>query len=63
MYVIHEPKISNVNYEYKFLPHMKKPSRFFPEMNDRNVVSGNIGYVSERLIDVNLRKCLKILFL
>lgn len=63
MYVMHEPKISNVNYEYKFLPHMKKPSRFFPEKNDRNVVSGNIGYVSEMLMNINLRKCLKILFL
>lgn len=63
MNVIHEPKISNVNYEYKFLPHMKKPLRFFPEMNDRNVVSGNIGYVSEMLMNINLRKCLKILFL
>lgn len=52
MNVIHEPTISNVNYEYKFLPHMKKPSRFFPEKNDRNVVSGNIGYVSERLIEM-----------
>lgn len=63
MYVFHEQKNSNVKCEYKFLPHMKKPSRFFPEMNDRNVVSGNIGYASERLIDISLRKCLKILFL
>lgn len=63
MYVMHEPNISNVNYEYKFLPHMKKTITVFPEKNDRNLVSGNIGYVSERLIGVNLRKCLKILFL
>lgn len=30
MYVMHEPNISNVNYEYKFLPHMKKTITVFP---------------------------------
>lgn len=63
MYVIYELKILNVNYEYKFLLYMKKLLWFFLEKNDWNVVLGNIGYVSERLIDVNLRKCFKILYL